>query len=149
MKISDLFNEVREFVDEKLAQGVAVRSQFLALEIMGKHPLVGGSDIQFYQLCALETLRAQCRKVLASFKVSSELPSDDDPLRILPGYERLQWGYMLVRDSESIVVPTNQITYDEFTEKADEYRKAAVGQRAHADELIRYRDDFTEEEEVG
>jgi len=146
MKISDLFNEVREFVDAKLAQGVAVRSQFLALEIMGNHHLAEGSDTEFYQLCAIETLRAQCRKVLSSFKVSAELPSDEDPQRILPGYQRLQWGYMLVRESESIVVPTDQITYEEFTEKAEEYYKASIGQEAHAKELLRYRDNNCEEE---
>ncbi len=147
MTIGDLFNEVRDFVEKKLHQGLVVRTQFLALEIMGKHPLGDGSDTDFYQLCAVETLRVQCRKVLSSFKVSTELPDEDEQM-ILPGYERLQWGYMLVREKESVVVPTDQITYAELTAKADEYYKAAKGQEEHAEELLRYRDEKFGEREV-
>ena len=53
--------------------------------------------------------------------------------------ERLQRGYLVDREKESVLVPTDQLTDTELDAKANEYGRMAEGCRLHALELRRYR----------
>jgi hypothetical protein len=56
----------------------------------------------------------------------------------LPGYEFLQRRYVVVREGESVEVPTPQLTVEELLAKADQYDANANTMSLHARELRRY-----------
>ena len=137
--------EVAQLVRRGLLEGRTVQTWWLtnavaARQLADREP-IGGGDKEFYLISAWRHLREvavrQVRQVLRRYKAEPEAKTD--PQIVMPGFERLQRGYLVDREKESVLVPTDQLTDTELDAKANEYGRMAEGCRLHALELHRYR----------
>lgn len=133
---TDLVNEITTLIEARIGGGEPVAATWVTQEIVGLHPDVRGEDAPWYRSRAYDDVRAAVRHVVRSYKPAVE--GTDEQL-LLPGFERLQKAYLVSRDGDQIVVPTNQLTDEEVDAKVGELRRMAEGCHLHADELIRYR----------
>lgn len=134
---TDLVNEVSGFIEASLQNGRVMRSQWLIHEIISNHPLVEFEQKDFYVLCAYGHIQKIVRDALRRYK--PDLDKEPDPQITLPGFERLQKGYLVERDAESVLVPIEQMSDREIDLKVAEYERMAEGCRLHALELRRYK----------
>ena len=132
----ELTAEVAELVRRGLLEGRTVQTSWLANAVISRHELIEGDDKDFYVLCAWSHVRVIVRQVLRRYKAEPEAKTD--PQIVMPGFERLQRGYLVDREKESVLVPTDQLTDAELNAKANEYGRMAEGCRLHALELRRY-----------
>lgn len=134
---TDLFKEVTGQIETCLSEGRSVHASWLTHAVVGAHPKVEGNDKDFYTLCAYGYVRDAVRHALRRYKPDAE--ETPDPNIVLPGFERLQKGYLVEREKESVLVPTYQLSDGEIEAKATEYERMAEGCRLHAAELRRYK----------
>jgi hypothetical protein len=80
-------------------------------------------------------VRDTVREVLRRYKAAPEAP---DPQIVLPGFERLQTGYLTERDGDQAIVPLSMMTTVELEAKAAELETMGMGCFQHAREIRRY-----------
>ncbi len=134
---NDLQTEVDELIRIGIEAGQVMPPSWIVNEIVGRHALIDGDDVDFYRLCAFGHVRDTVRRVLRDFK--GDKPETPAQLR-LPGYEHLQKAYLVEREDEQQIVPLSMCTRDELENKIAEYQSMAAGCLLHADELRRYLD---------
>lgn len=114
----------------------AMRLDIAIIAVISRHEQVEGEDKDFYLLCAWGHVRVVVRQVLRRYKGEPEVELDQQI--VMPGFKRLQRGYLVERGKESMLVPTDQLKNEELDAKAKEYDQMAEGCRLHALELRRY-----------
>lgn len=137
MKQSELDAEVWGLIEKRLEAGLPTPQGWLVQEIVGRYPDVDGDDVDMYLLCAVGHVTATARRVLRPYTAEDETPGQDP----LPGFARIQRGYMVERDGDRVLVKTQHLTPSELRAKAKEYRALGQGCAEHADELERLADD--------
>ena len=133
----ELIAEVAERVESGLEEGRPVQAASLANAVISRHERIEGRDKDFYLTCAWSHVRVVVRQVLRRYKGEPEV--EPDRQIVMPGFKRLQRGYLLERDKESVLVRIDQLTHAELDEKAEEYERMGEGCRLHALELRRYK----------
>lgn len=134
---SDLLAEIRRCIDTKIEAGQPVPAGWVATEVAAAHANIIGPDAEFHFYCTRNHVRDQVTKALKHYKC--ELTKEADPQLVLPGYERLQRAYSILRDGEDVIVPIDALTDEKVELKAAELEAMAAGALKHADELRRYR----------
>ena len=141
-KQAELDAEVRTLIEEQLELGEDTPRGWLVQEILGRYSAIQGADVDFYTLCAYSHVTTTVRRVLRPYAIDEEETAEQQI--ILPGFKRLQKGYIVERDGDSVLVKTapGHITPNELREKAREYRQMGKGCYEHADELDRLADQW-------
>lgn len=137
MKQSELDAEVRGLIEERLEKGLDTPQGWLVQEIVGRYPDVDGDDVDMYLLCAGSHVATTVRRVLRPYTAEGE----GDEQITLPGFKRLQKGYMVDRDGDRVLVKTQNLTLAELRVKVKEYRQLGKGCYEHAAELERLADE--------
>jgi hypothetical protein len=152
---SDLNAEVREIVAARAAKGWLTSRGWLVTSILVAHPLHGDKEPkkktperkaadEFNSCMRSLAVSAAVDTALAQMKHQEEGrgdPAGSDPsldLPRLPGFTHLRRVYPVRRGGVIYLVPIEQLTDAEITEKCRLYRKAADAYIDHAAELQRY-----------
>lgn len=141
MKQSELDAEVRGLIEKRLEAGLDTPQGWLVHEIVGRYPDIDGDDVDMYLLCAMGHVTTTVRKVLRPYTAEDESAEQVT----LPGFARVQRGYMVERDGDRVLVKTQNLTPSELRAKAKEYRQIGQGCAEHADELDRLADERDDE----
>lgn len=131
--------EVQWCLEQCLARGEPVRAEWLAQQVLARHPNHEGEDAGWYTRRAYEALRAAVRIVTQRYAPKSAM-SDEDRALVLPGFKHLQTAYLVNRGGTQHVVPLGQMTTGELEGKEQELRRMGAGCFEHADELARRRE---------
>lgn len=136
MKQAELLAEVERLIEDALDAKRATKKSWLVQTVLAAYGSPEGEGAEFFTLCAYEHLQDTVRSVLSRYRPK---PDDESQRQLpMPGYERLQRGYLVERDGESTITPVVMMTDAEVQAKAREYRSIGDGCHAHADELERY-----------
>lgn len=130
----------RDLFELRLEAGLISESAWLVHEIVSAHDAIEGDDTDWYKCCAYDSVRSVVRKVVQEYRGESTTAVSQ---LVFDGFERLQRAYSIERDGCSLVIPIDQITYEELTAKIDALEAFAEGALVHARELRRYRDEHT------
>ena len=136
MKNSEIRAEIDAIIRDRLGRGEETVDRWLTQAVVGSHPGISGKDEDFYECCAYGHVRSQVGSVLCRYKSVDDIAPD--PQMVLPGFERLQIGYLIERESEQRIVALDQMTGIEITSKIADYRTMSAGCLQHANELERY-----------
>ncbi len=130
-----LTDEIAALIDGRLANGDIVQAAWIVQEIMLKHTDISGGDTDWYRTQTRRQVASRVRAVVSRYK-----PADTtDPQLVLPGFERVQKAYPVMRGDEHVIVETPRMTDEEIDEKIAELRRMSDGCRLHANELHRYK----------
>ena len=141
MRQADLIAEVETLiVDECLGKQRPVLKAWLRQEVIGRHARIEGEDADFAVLCVAEHVEDTVEQVARRYRPKPE-KDKPDPQLTFAGYDYIQKVYMIERDGDSTLVPTELATSDELRAKAKELRQMGAGCYAHADELDRLADE--------
>ena len=132
----ELVAEVAELVERGLSEGRTVQAASLVGAVISRHERIEGEDKDFYLICAWSHVRVVVRQILRRYK--GEPAAEPDQQIVMPGFQRLQRGYLVERGKGSMLVPTKQLRNDELEARAEEYGRMAEGCNLHALELRRY-----------
>lgn len=132
----DFEAEVRERLKHWVEdQRREVRAAYVVAAVVGGHPIPEFEDTYWYRAAAHRAVRDAVRKVIRDYSAQEETPSN--PQMILPGFKLVQTAYLIKRNGDQVIVPTEQMTATELRTKSAELRRMAVGCMEHADELDR------------
>lgn len=135
--LKDLDNEIAEkvvWLEEN--NGAELHKDWLIQAVLKDHTAVHGDDSDMAICCMRDTVSNKVRAYFNKIKASADL----DPQMLLPGFKHLQKRYSIERKKQRVIVEIHNMTFDELTEKADEYYAMSKGAAEHGDEIIRYRD---------
>jgi len=126
------YNEIKNFVTDKVDAGVIVRADWMAKEYIDSKGAMEADDPAFYRFCAVAQVNEMVRKAIGKYDTK---PNTEDKL---PGFEHLQRAYTVMRDGVKLLVPVHDCADDELLARASEYDAMAKTCRAHARELRKY-----------
>ncbi len=135
----DLDKEANALVDSYLKQGLQSDPAWLTQAILDNHPLPAhftGAHREFTDVCRWEHARSAIRRAVNRYKVTDE--QQESKQLVLRGFEHLQRGYLVTRNKQQVLVPTELLTDDELEDKALEYERMAEGCRSHAKEIRQF-----------
>jgi len=131
MSPKELEQDAANLIATRLDAGEVVHAKWAVQELLNIHADIAGNDVDFYILCAREHVYRVIKKVIDRY----EKPEDDEKQMLLVGYEFLRVAYPVERDKERVVVPIHQLTDEELTARANEFRTQAGSLLRHADEI--------------
>ena len=135
---SEMFEEVRTFVDEAKARSSVVAPDWVTQEIVSRHDAGEGPEADWFLFHAFAGVRNMVREVLRRYKLDPETAAHPDPQTVFEGWERIQTHYLTVRNDEPVIVRIEAMTTDEGEAKAQELERMGRGCFEHAQELRRY-----------
>ncbi len=128
---TEVTQEIRGIVRNKIDSGVSVRVEWLTAEIIAMKDKIEGDDADFYIACGIDFIKKTTKRVVGEFEPKPEQSSQI----IMPGFDHLQKAYTVKRDGQITLVPVTMLTDAELEARAVEYEAMAVGCIAHADEI--------------
>lgn len=128
---TEVTNEIRRIVQDKIDCGVVVRVEWLTTEIMAMKCEVEGDDADFYIACAVDFIKATISRVIGKYAPKT----DTDNQLTMDGFDHLQKAYTVTRDNQITLVPVTMLTDDELEARALEYEAMAFGCVTHAQEI--------------
>lgn len=145
---ADVKSELQREIELRLAQGEAVHPAWITHKVCRAHKdglacdgeveKVEPVDVAFWRFGAYSHTR---KLATVCINELDEVPAQADPEPpFMPGFEHLQRQYVIWREGEAVMVPTESVTPAELRAKAQEHRRKATTSFAHADELDRYAD---------
>jgi hypothetical protein len=136
----ELRREIQKIVSDLLTAEQKVNRGWLEHDVLSRHPLPLMKDRDFNIFCRRVAVSRAVREVLRDLKLAAEDPESvaGSGTLPLPGYKHLQQGYPIERDGEFVIVPITLLSRQERLQRAELYRKMALGCQEHADELERY-----------
>src|SRR5712675_213706 len=141
MRSTELRRLVKATIDRVLATGQPVTKSW-AVQAVLRHIERPKGDTAWYWL-ECESLAIDAL-VGADIRQRRDLEGEADPgdeQIIMPGYERLQKFYSVMRAGEQTLVPIDQLFSFEVEAKKDEFRRNIAGLSTHLDEFTRYHEE--------
>jgi hypothetical protein len=134
---TDVTNEIRKLVGDKVDAGVVVRIEWLTTEILAMKSDFYGDDADFYVACGVDFIKQAVKDSIGAYKPKAEATTRDAQI-VMDGFDYMQRAYTVVRDGETVLVPVDQLTGEEIEGRALELEAMARGCIAHAKELRAY-----------
>jgi hypothetical protein len=135
---AELRQLIKATIDRILAAGQPVTKSW-SIQAVRRHIVRPDGEQSWYWLecesIAIDALVGAYIRELRNVEIESE-PSDAQ--MIIPGYERLQRFYSVVRAGEQTLVPIDQLLSFEVEQKKAEFRRNIAGLSTHLDEFTRY-----------
>ena len=133
-----LEEEIGTVIERAIDAKEVVPAMWLAQSVLKEWDRPDCADSDRWELCGYSHVRATVRRVIGKYTDATDLRSE--PQLTLEGFDRVQKVYLVKRDGEQCMVPTDQLTADEIGTKISELDTMAEGCKLHADELRRYLD---------
>lgn len=104
-----------------------------------------GDSGDLFRLCVYDTARKILNQIIREPKLGASLPGTYQQngqvvQLVFENFEHVQCEYSIYRNDEAVVVNTQQMTWQELTQKSDELRLDGLASLRHADELLAFRD---------
>jgi hypothetical protein len=135
MSDTSITSEVRKFIADKISNGETIVVEWLTHEIVNSKSAIEGEDEPFYRICAYTHVKDVVKRCVGKYDAIS--PVTDAQLT-LDGFEHLQVAYTVNRNDQILLVPVDQCSDAELSERATEYDRMVKGLRGHARELRSY-----------
>ena len=132
---ADVTREIRDFVQSRIDAGVIVRVEWLTTEILAAKSNIEGDDAEFYEACAVHFIKDRVKRVIGDYEPQARQTPEQ---LTLDGFQHMQKAYTVERRGETVLVPVDQLSFDEIEARACEYEAMAEGCVAHAQELRVY-----------
>lgn len=126
--------EIHALIDDKIAQGVAVRADWIAAGIMELKDKIEGDDAPFYRVCTYRDVVRIAKRAIGKFEVTGNTPAQ----LVLPGFKHLCKAYPMDRDGVVTLVPVTMCSDDELKARAEQFFEMSKGLRAHGSEILDY-----------
>ena len=136
-----LEREIGEMVQRSILNNEPVQATWLTHAIVNRHCEISGDDTGWYRLCAYGHVRETVRRAVRKFQPGEPERNEDLFKEGVPGFKKVQPAYSVKRDGEYYIVPIQLLTFDEFTQKAEEMNRMIGGLQDHRDQILRYRDE--------
>lgn len=133
---TDVMNEIRGIVHERVDAGVTIRVEWLTQEILATKSAIEGDDAEFYIACGVDFIKDAVKRCIGSYEPKAT--ASQDAQIVMEGFDYLQKAYTVERDKETVLVPVDGLTPDEIEARALELEAMARGCIAHAKELRNY-----------
>lgn len=133
---TDVTNEIRKIVTDRLNAGKIIRAEWLTTEILSMKSAIEGEDADFYVACAVDFIRDTTKRCIGDYAPKASAVTNAQIL--MQGFDHMQRAYTVERDSEICVVPVQLLTDEEIEARALELEAMARGCIAHAKELRAY-----------
>lgn len=135
MKKSEIEEMARCLVADKLELGEDVHMDWAVQELITLQGSIEGDGLEFYDLCARDFCYRVVKKVVGRY---DRIDNANTEQLNLKGFEHLQKGYTVERDSTTVLVAIENITDFELLDRAKEYDRLSLGCAAHAQEIRDY-----------
>ncbi len=135
--------EIEVIVDARERRSEVLEARWITHTVCLGHESVlreDGEDREFWLWCGYKTVREMTRRYLARRHCEDPKSVSSKKEPFLPGFERLQAYYAVVREKEELFVPITLLADAEIDGKIAQYRAMGVGCHAHADELERFKE---------
>lgn len=133
---TEVTNEIRRIVSERVDAGVVIRVEWLTQEILAMKDQIEGDDADFYVACGAIYIKDTVKRCVGDYKPKATAVQDAQI--VMDGFDYLQKAYTVERDEEIVLVPVSQLTHAEIEARALELEGMARGCIAHAKELRNY-----------
>lgn len=134
---TEVRRKISQFVNDNVQEGVVVHVSFIVTKMLSEISDVGGDDADFYLACGADFITKTAKQVIKGF----EPKEDNQGLQpTMFGFEYLQSAYPVVRHGERVLVPTAQVTDEEFEARESELLAMSKGCLAHRKEMRDYRE---------
>jgi hypothetical protein len=135
--IKDIKDLIRDLVANKIDANQLVNMEWTVTDVLNQFSDIEGNDVDFYLITARHYVNEQVKNCIKKYE-----PNDVEAggQIVLEGFEYLQKAYPIVRGETRVLVPIQQMTYEELCAKAQEKYTMAKGSNAHGDEIMHYAD---------
>lgn len=135
---SQLTAEIKSILDQLTEEGRVWKATWIAHEVCENHKdeLIGEAEFSRYNI--YENVRSEVTRTINKF--AGDKPVKEDNQLTLEGFDFVQTHYVVTRNNEDIGVPVYQMEPAEIDAKVSLYRKMGDACHAHADELVRFKD---------
>ena len=134
---TDVTNEIRKLVSERVDAGVIVRVEWLTTEILNMKADIHGDDADFYVACGVDFIKDTVKRCIGQYQPKAATSTDAQI--VMEGFDHMQKAYTVDREGETVLVPVDMLTDEEIEARAAELEAMARGCIAHAKELRAYR----------
>ena len=133
--IKDISQYIQQTVADKLALKQVVSMHWITTEILANFSDIGGSDVDFYVICARHYVADQVKRFIDKFNPAA----DGSGQMTMDGFLYLQSAYPVKRNGERVLVPTPMLTDEEIDERMKDLEDMAAGCLVHRRELEDYK----------
>jgi len=134
---TDVTNEIRKMVSDRVDAGLIVRVEWLTTEILSMKSEINGRDADFYVACGVDFIKDTVKRCIGQYQPKASAATDAQI--VMDGFDHMQKAYSILRDGETVLVPVDMLTDEEIEAREAELEAMARGCIAHAKELRRYR----------
>jgi len=134
---TDVTNEIRKLVSDRVDAGVIVRVEWLTTEILNMKADVHGDDADFYLACGVDFIKDTVKRCIGDYQPKAATVTSAQI--VMAGFDHMQRAYTVDRGGEIVLVPVDMLTDAEIEARAAELEAMARGCIAHAKELRAYR----------
>ncbi len=131
-----LKHEIRTIIGDRTRDGIIIRAEWLATEVMGGRKDFSGEDAPLYVILAYRALNEIVKECIGKYEPKAQTAGQ----LTLPGFTHVQRAYPVVRDGERVLVPTDLLTDEEIEARCEELRGMARGCIDHVKELQNYKE---------
>lgn len=135
---TQLTAEIKSILDQLTDQNKVWKATWITHEICENHKHELSGDAEFSRFNIYENVRGEVTKTINKF--AGDKPAKEDNQLPLEGFDYVQSHYVITRDGEDVGLPVYQMEADEIDAKVSLYRKMGNTCHAHADELVRFKD---------
>lgn len=133
---TDVTNEIRQIVTDRINSGVIVRVEWLTTEILAMKDRIEGDDADFYIACGVDYIKDTVKRCIGAYAPKAAAATDAQI--VMEGFDYMQKAYTVTRAEEVVLVPVHLLSDAEIEARALELEAMAKGCIAHARELRAY-----------
>jgi hypothetical protein len=132
---TEVTNEIRRIVQDKINAGVIVQVGWLTTEILAMKDQIEGEDADFYVACGVSYIKDTVKRCIGDYRPKE---TGTEAQLLMDGFDHMQKAYTVEREGQTVLVPVHLLTTDEIEGRAEELLAMAAGCIAHARELRAY-----------
>ena len=134
-QIKSITAEISNAINLRVERGEIINLTLFTSEFVSSKSGIRGEDADFYRVCTFKVVQEVASSCIKKFNTKQAKTSIDI---LLPGFERLQLAYPVMRDGNQMLVPIELMSVEELSQRAEEYEGMAKGCLDHASEIRAY-----------
>lgn len=134
-QIKSVTAEISNAINLRVERGEIINLTLFTSEFVSSKSEIHGEDADFYRVCTFKVVQEVASSCIKKFSTKQAKTSADI---LLPGFERLQLAYPVMRNGSQMLVPVEFMSDGELVQRAEEYEGMARGCLDHASEIRAY-----------
>jgi len=133
-QIKSITAEISNAINLRVERGEIVNLRDFTHQFVAQKS-ISGEDADFFRICTFAKVQEVAGSCIKKFNTKQAKSSIDI---LLPGFERLQLAYPVMRGGNQMLVPIELMSMQELSQRAEEYEGMAKGCLDHASEIRAY-----------